>query len=80
VRAREVDVRVRVEEELLLVTVDADGEPTAVALTCLPREALAPDTEGNPARARGLDLRKGDAELPNRVPVGNGRKIVSARR
>jgi len=79
VRAREVDVRVRVEEELLLVAVDAYGEPAAVALACLSGEALAADAERDPAGARSLDLRKGEGELPNGVPIGHLRVSCDVR-
>jgi hypothetical protein len=40
VRAREVDAGVRLEDELLLLAVDADGEASAVALARLPGEPL----------------------------------------
>jgi len=72
VRAREVDAGVRLEDELLLLAVDADGEASAVALARLPGEPLPADAERDPTGARGLDLWERERELPHRLPVGHG--------
>ena len=72
VRAREVDVGVRVEDELLLVAVDADGEPAAVSLPRGPGEELAPDAKGGPVLARLLDFGERERKLVNRRPVNHG--------
>jgi len=71
VRAREVRVGVGVEEQLLLVAVDSDGEPAAVALARLPREALPVHAECDPASRRLLHPRERERDLPNRLPVGH---------
>jgi hypothetical protein len=69
VRAREVDVRVRVEDQELLVAVDPHGEPAPVALARLPGERLAANGEDDPSRRRLLDLGKRRGDLPYRVPA-----------
>ena len=71
-RAREVDVRVRLEDELLLVAIHADCEPAAVALACLPGESLPADAERDSTGGAGLGLGEGERELADRVPVGHG--------
>ena len=43
VRAREVHLRIRIEDQLLLVPIDPYGEPSAVTIAGHPREELAPD-------------------------------------
>jgi len=48
------------------------AKASAVALARLPGEPLPADAEGDPAGARGLDLGKGERELPHRLPVGHG--------
>jgi hypothetical protein len=71
VRAREVDVGVRVEDELLLLPVDAHGEAAAVALACLPREELPADTPRRAAVRGLLHLREPGDDAPHGVPVGH---------
>jgi hypothetical protein len=70
VRAREVHVRVRLEDELLLVAIHADCEPAAVTLACFPGEAFPADGERDSTGGRGLDLREGERKFADRVPVG----------
>src|SRR5687768_17532162 len=73
VRAREVDVGVRIEDQLLLLAVDPHGEPAAVPLARLPREELPPDAPRRAALERLLDLREVADELADRLEIGHAR-------
>ena len=46
----------RIEHQLLLVAVDAQGERSPVTVAALPREELATDTEGRPVPGLLLGL------------------------
>ncbi len=69
VRAREVHVRIRVEDQRLLVPLDPDPETAAVSLACGPCEELPAHAERDPILARLLGLGKRERKLANRVPV-----------
>ena len=73
VRRVEVDPRLRLEDQLLLVRVDAHGEAPAVPLACLPREALPAHEVARPAAgALGeLRLRERERELVDESPIGH---------
>ena len=69
VRAREVHVRIRVEDQRLLVPLDPDPETAAVSLASGPREALAANLKRDAISARLLRLGKRERKLAHRVPV-----------
>src|SRR5688572_14265179 len=69
VRAREVHVRIRLQDQRLLVPLDPDSETATVSLASGPREALAANLKCDTIPARLLRLGERERELAHRFPI-----------
>jgi hypothetical protein len=77
-RCLEVDVGIRLEDELLLVAIHHDGERAAVSLATLPGEELSAHPECG-TRARGVNcFGEGKGELAYGLPVSHWGRVTLA--
>ena len=74
-----LDMTMRRDLEAALAALDADPEPTPVALSRLPGEELAPYPKARSSRRVLLHLGERQRDLPDELPVGHGPTIGSPR-